>query len=235
MENQKTKNTFYLILYLIGVIAGLALTFIATWGDLEAAFYGFDRTGAVRLSSLSCPILMNNNEASSFSIKIKNSTDRKLSPSVKTDVSSRIAPISNYESVSLEPGETKTLSWEIGPENIDLNRFIFARAWVYASYPLKDREATCGVVILPLPIRGTAATWGLTGLSLLGMGIGLYGLKQVGGLDQSGSKISRFYLLAILAALGLIISYISMWLFGVVVLSVSLLVSVISVGYSIKL
>lgn len=233
MENKQTQKTIYLIIYLIGIVAGLLLTLIATWGDLEAAFYGFDRTGGLRLSSLSCPILMNNTETSSFSIKVKNSTDRKLSPSVKTDISSPIAPITSYENIVLEAGETKKLEWVLTPENIDLNRFIFARAWIYASYPLPDREATCGVVVFPLPVSGSVATWGLTLMSLLGIGIGIYGQKQAEGHIGSGMRVSRFTLLAALVIVGIIASYAGIWLLGVVILALSLLVSVISIGHSI--
>lgn len=233
MEKQQTKKTFYFIIYLIGIVAGLLLTLIATWGDLEAAFYGFDRTGGLRLSSLSCPIMLNYTETSSFSIKVKNTTDRKLSPSVKTDISSPIAPLTSYENIVLEAGETKKLEFALTPENIDLNRFIFARAWVYASYPLPDRESTCGVVILPLPFNGSISTWGLTLLSLLGIGIGLYSQKQIENQSGSGMKVSRFTLLAILVIVGLIASYVGVWLLGVVILAISLLVSVISIGHSI--
>lgn len=232
---EKQKNIFSFTIYLVGIIAGLALTLIATWGDLEAAFYGFDRTGGLRLSSLSCPILMSNTETSSFSIKIKNSADRTLSPSVKVDVSSLIAPISNYESILLEVGETKKLSWEIGPENIDLNRFIFARAWVYASYPLRDREATCGVLVLPLPVSGNIVTWILTLLSLLGMGIGLYMQKQAEGQNGSGMHAQRFVLLAGIVLIGLISAYLGNWLLGVLTVALASLVSVISITHSVKI
>ena len=234
MENQKQKNNFYFIIYLVGIIAGLGLTLIATWGDLEAAFYGFARTGGLRLSSLSCPILMHTNETSSFSIKIRNSTDRKLSPSVKTDISSSTAPITTYEAIVLEPGETKKMEWALGPENIDLNRFIFARAWVYASYPLQDREGTCGVLIHPFPISGSVVTWVLLGLTVLGVGIGVYGQKQAEGQIGSGMKVSRYMLLAILVVAGLISAYLGIWLFGVVILALSLLVVVTSIGHSVK-
>ncbi|NJN80751.1 MAG: hypothetical protein HC797_09940 [Anaerolineales bacterium] len=235
MENQKQKTTLYFIAYLIGILAGLILTILATWGDLESAFYGFDRVGGARLGSLSCPILMNANETDTFSIKIKNSLDRNLAPSVKTDISTTGAPISSYESVLIMSGESKKLEWQIGPENIDLNRFIFARAWVYASYPLKDREGTCGVVIHPFPISGASITWGLTVLSLLGMGIGLNGLKRNGSLEGSGMKTSRFALLSFLVAVGLIASFMGIWLIGVLIIAISLLVGVISVGFSVKL
>lgn len=232
---EKQKNIFSFTIYLVGIIAGLALTLIATWGDLEASFYGFDRTGGVRLSSLSCPILINTSETSSFSIKVKNSTDRSLSPSVKTDVSSPIATISSYESIVLAPGETKKMEFALTPENIDLNRFIFARAWVYASYPLPDRESTCGILVLPLPIRGSIVTWSLLLLSLLGMGIGVYMQKQVEGQMGSGMRVPRYAFLAILVVIGLIASYMGIWLMGVVMLALALLVSVISIGHSIKI
>lgn len=233
MENQKSKINLYFIIYVIGVLAGLTLTLLATWGDLESSYYGFDRTGGARLSSLSCPILMSNTETSSFSIQVKNSTERNLSPSVKTNISSPLTPITSYEDIDLAPGETKTLAWTLTPENIDLNRFIFARAWVYASYPLPDREATCGVVVLPLPFNGSVATWGMTILSLLGMGIGLYGQKQVIGQAGSATSLSRFVLLSILVIVGILTGYFGIWLLGVVVLAISVLVGVTVIGHSI--
>ena len=235
MENQKRKKSFYFILYLVGVIAGLGLTLLATWGDLEAAFYGFDRVGSLRLSSLSCPILMSANETSSFSIKIKNSLDRKLAPSIKTDVSSSIVPITTYESTVLQPGETKKMEWAIGPENIDLGRFIFIRVWTYASYPQPDRESTCGVVIHPFGINGNIFTWGFVALSILGGGLGLYGMKQIDESNGSGMKMSRTTLLAIVALIGLVNSFIGIWLIGVVILALALLISVVSAGFSVKL
>lgn len=233
MGNQKTS--FYFVLYLVGVIAGLGLTLLATWGDLEAAFYGFDRVGGLRMSSLSCPILMSDTETSKFSIEISNSLDRNLAPSIKTDISMPGAPVSSYESILLLPGESKKLEWSIGPENIDLDRFIFARAWTYAAYPQPDREGTCGIVIYSLPINGKILTTILVVLSLLGTGFGLYGLKQSGSLEGSGMKMSRYNLVTIIMLVGLINSFIGIWLVGVLVLAVSLLLIVISVGFSVKL
>lgn len=231
----KQKNIFYFVLYLVGVIAGLLLTLLATWGDLEAAFYGFDRVGGARMSSLSCPILMSETETNTFSIKIRNTLDRNLAPSVKTDVSTSIAPISSYESVLLLPGESKKLEWQIGPENIDLNGFIFVRAWTYAAYPQPDREGTCGIVIHPFGISGAIITWVLVIISLLGTGISLYKLRQIEGLEGSEMRISRYNLLALLMLAGVINSFIGMWIVGILILAVSLLVGVISVGFSVKL
>jgi hypothetical protein len=229
------KNTFYFVLYLVGVIAGLVLTLFATWGDLEAAFYGFDRVGGVRMSSLSCPILMSDTETSTFSIRISNSLDRNLAPSIKTDISMPGAPVSSYESVLLLPGESKKLEWQIGPKNIDLDRFIFVRAWTYAAYPQPDREGTCGIVIHPFGISGAIVTWGLVIVSLLGTGISLYKMRRAGSLEGSGMKTSRYNLLAILMLAGVINSFIGIWLVGVLILAVSLLVGVISAGFSVKL
>jgi hypothetical protein len=52
--------------------------------------------------------------------------------------------------VDLAPRESATLTKKIGAENVDLDRFIFVKALMYAAYPLPDQEATCGVFILPM-------------------------------------------------------------------------------------
>ena len=232
MKNQTFP--LYLILYVVGAVLGLALTFFATWADLEAAYYGFDRTGGQRLSSLSCPILMTRTETSKISIKFTNSTERKISPSIKVDLSSPINTISTIEEVQLAVGESKRISWEIGPENIDLGRFVFARVWTYASYPIKDKESTCGVFVLPLPGSGVFYTWIMVFGCLFGVGYGLMKMRQVKGPGRSG-PYERYSFLAIVIVLGLIVSILGWWLAGILVIVLALLVSVISMGYSFKL
>jgi hypothetical protein len=40
---QKQKNTFYFILYTVGILLGITLATLATWADYESASYGFAR------------------------------------------------------------------------------------------------------------------------------------------------------------------------------------------------
>ncbi|MBL8063878.1 MAG: hypothetical protein JNK32_12695 [Anaerolineales bacterium] len=233
MKNQNPSKNLHLVSYVVGVILGLAVTFFATWADLEAAYYGFDRTGGNRLSSLACPIFMTASETTNISIKLTNSTDRKVSPSIKVDISSPIAPVSIIDDTELAIGESKRLRWEIGPENIDLGRFVFARVWTYASYPLKDKESTCGVFVLPLPGKGVFYTWSMILLSLAGMGYGLMVMKQIRVPGRNGT-LERSTFLVVVTILGLFVSYMGWWLAGVLVIVLALLVIIISIGYSFR-
>jgi len=229
---KKISRSFFYTLFFIGALLGLTLTALAAWADLEAAAYGFDRTGGGQLSSLSCPILMTTNETSSFSVKATNTMQGKLSPSIKTDITSRLMPIASYTHIELAPGESKRVEWKIGPENVELRQFIFIRAWVYASYPIPNRENTCGVFIVHLPSNGTVITWTMVVLSLLGIGIGLYGLTQTQGPVQSGMDTLRFTLLFFLVIAGLITSFMGWWIQGVIVIAVSLLLGVVTFGFT---
>ncbi|MCJ7433067.1 MAG: hypothetical protein MUO77_06225 [Anaerolineales bacterium] len=228
---KKISRSFSYTLFFIGALLGLTLTALAAWADLEAAAYGFDRTGGGQLSSLSCPILMTANETSSFSVKVTNTTQRKLSPSIETDVTARLMlPITSYTPTELVPGESKRVEWKIGPENIEFRQFVFIRARVYAFYPLPNRENTCGVFIVNLPSNGTVITWTMVVLSLLGTGLGLYGLTQ----SQGPVDMLRFKLLFILVIAGLITSFMGWWMQGVIVIAVSLLLGIVTAGFTIR-
>jgi hypothetical protein len=230
MITKKIPLTLSIIIFYIGVLVGLTLTTVAAWGDLEAASYGFDQTGGERLNTLYCPILMTANETSSFSIKVTNTTKGKLSPSIKTDISSRLAPISSsITHITTAPGETKQPEWMVGPENLDLKQFIFARALIYGAYPLPNRENTCGILVVNLPTNGMVITWTMAILSLLGVGIGLFGVTKFKYSVQRGLvDMLRFNLLAILVIAGLITGFLGWWIQGVIVIVISLLLLVVS-------
>jgi hypothetical protein len=230
MTMKKISRSFSYTFFFIGALLGLTLTALAAWADLEAAAYGFDRTGGGRLSSLSCPILMTANETSSFSVKVTNTTQRKLSSSLKTDITSRLMPIASYTHVELAPGESKRVEWKIGPENIEFRQFIFIRALVYASYPIPNRENTCGVFIVNLPSNGMVITWTMVVLSLLGIGIGLYGLTQ----SQGPVDMLRFKLFFVLVIAGLITSFMGWWIQGVIIVVISLLLGVVTLGLTVR-
>ena len=126
MDNTKFSATPFFIMYVLGALLSVTLAVIATWADLEAAFYGFDRRASTPLQNLHCPVLLNRNETGTVSVKISNTTEHKLSPSVRADFSTALTPTSTLDSVELAPGESKTVEWTIGPDNIDLKRFIFS-------------------------------------------------------------------------------------------------------------
>ncbi|MCC7119462.1 MAG: hypothetical protein IT310_13135 [Anaerolineales bacterium] len=234
MKKLTAGTSFFVAIFIFGALAGLLLTFFATWADLESAYYGFDYTGGEPFSTLACPIFMTQSETSSFSVKVTNTAERALAPSLITNLSSPVLQIKQTTPLALEAGETKEVKWEIGPQNIDFGHFIFVRAWLHRAYPIKDKENTCGVYVLSLPGRGAYYAWGLAALSLLGMGSGLLKLRQAFGPERGGGRFGRLGALALIVLLGLFFTYQAFWMGGVVVLVLAILLSLISLGHEIR-
>lgn len=226
---KKIASLFFSIVFYAGVLFGFLLTSMATWADMEAVSYEFDRTGGEHLNSLHCPILMTAKETSIFSVTLTNTTDKKLTPSIRTDISARLEPVSSYTYAKLAPGETKHFHWTIGPENIKFRQFIFVRAWVNASYPLPSRSNVCGVFVLDLPTNGNVITWSMVGLSITGIAVGLYGITR--SRDPMKNKRADMMLLGVVAFLivtGIITSLMGWWMQGGIVVVLSILVILVS-------
>lgn len=219
-------------MYVLGALISLTLAVIATWADLEAAFYGFDRRASMALQDLRCPVLLNKNETGVVSVKISNPTDHKLSPSVRADFSSALTPISTLDSVELAPGESKTVEWTIGPDNIDLKRFIFSKVLIYASYPLPDREAACGTFVLDLPVRGSVLVWMMALLGLAGIGIGLFVLRRSKPLaNRRERSMNLLTFLGVLIAVVMFVGLAGWWVQAVLLLAVTLITIFITINY----
>jgi hypothetical protein len=230
MEN-KTNHRFFII-YTLGALLTLALAVIATWADLEASFYGFDRRASMPLKGLRCPILMNRNETGVVSITVANTADKPLTPAVRAEFSTRLLPVSNWQSLKLAAGESRKLEWAIGSENIDLERFVFSKVLIYASYPLPDREATCGTFIVDLPVPGNVLLilWIVFGVA--GMGGGLYYLNRSSTLSSRELRAVRpiIFLAALMVAV-LVVSLAGWWVQAILLLAVTTLLIVITLNY----
>lgn len=226
------RNSHSLLLdfasYMVGATIGLFLIFVATWADLEATSYGFERLANGGLGGLSCPILMTRDETSKISFTVSNPTEDQISPSIKTQISTSLLPQEFLENLRLAPGASESLEWGVGPENIDLKNFIFAKVLLYSAYPLQSREATCGIFILNLPGRGQAILLILILLSILGMGWGLYRIHQFRFSNPGAAKhLAPMSFLAVTIGAGLVISFTGKWLLAVLVMVVLLLTIVI--------
>lgn len=231
METRSKNYNLFFFVFVVGALSGLLLTTLATWADLEAAYYGFSRRASTPLKGFSCPVLMTAGETNAVSLKIKNSTGGKISPTVLVETSSPVSANEFTENIELADGEQVTREWSVGPDNLDLKRFIFAKALVYSAYPLPDSETTCGIYVLKLPGNGVVFTWGLVLLSLLGMGIGLYGVYQTQGPVKGGVDVARLLLFfAIVVLLSLVAVFIGSWLMGLLLLVVSILLVLITIG-----
>jgi len=212
------------VIYALGVLVGLGLAVIATWADVEANFYGFPRRANNALGGLRCPVILSRNETGVVSLRVSNPTDRTLSPSVKTEISTPILAESFLKSVRLAPGESSRLEWRVGPENIDLEYFIFVKVLVYAFYPIPDRETTCGTFIMDLPLSGSTFLSLMVTLSLTAMGIALYLLyRSRARIPQAAAVLPPLTFLALVIILAFVISFIGWWIQATVALVIAVL------------
>ena len=228
MENTRRIPILLIATYVLGDLIGFALAVITTWADVEANFYGFPRRANNALFGLNCPIIMSANETGVISIRVSNTTEKPLAPAVKTEISTPAIADSFRESIRLAPGESKKLEWTVGPGNIDLKYFIFAKVLVYASYPTPDREATCGTFIIDLPISGNAFLVIMVALSMTGMGSVLYSLyRSKTQFPQAANALPLMMFQAVVIIIALVVSFIGWWIQAIVALVVALLTIVI--------
>ncbi|MFZ5882990.1 MAG: hypothetical protein ACOYYI_04350 [Chloroflexota bacterium] len=231
MKNKRTSSFLIYVPYWIGVLAGLYLTVVAAWADMEAAFYGFRRLADSGLRGFSCPVLMTRDETRSISLKVSNPLDVPLRPVVRAEISTSLLPEEFLEQLELAPGETKRLEWTVGPENIDLERFIFAKALVYSVYPLPNQEATCGIFIVDLPGSGRTIFAFLVLLTLGGLGWGMYGMRRADAADVWTERYNRpMMFLAVVVGMGVAVSAMGGWMPSILLLAVAVLTIVILLG-----
>jgi hypothetical protein len=228
MKTHPTTSIFGVLFYVLAAVTGLILICISTWGDMEADSYGFPRRANSSLSGLDCPILLTRDETGVISVTVSNPTDQPLHPSARTEISAPFEPEVFIESIDLNPGESKTLEWSLKPENIVLGNFILANVQVYASYPIPNREKTCGILIMDLPGSGRMIVLALAVFTLIGLGWGLYAMKRsdVAG-NRGGSIWNAILFLSALIFIGLILSFTGSWVPSIGVLVLSVLTSVL--------
>ncbi|MDQ3006144.1 MAG: hypothetical protein M3R47_12285 [Chloroflexota bacterium] len=235
MQNKTPAPILSILLFAVGVLIGLAIAILATWPDFEASSYQFARNTNTPLNGLRCPIILNRDETGTVSLTVSNTTDKLLTPSVKTQISTSDDPISFLEPLRLASGQAKKLEWRIGPENIDLHYFIFVKALVYASYPIPNREATCGTFIMDLPLGGTIFLILMVTLSLTSMGSGLYILNRINqSPERAEMNLRPMYFLAVLIVLALIVSFMGWWIQSIVVIVMAVLTAVVLLNLILK-
>ena len=231
MKNSRRPLLFIIPAYMVGVLIGLCLIVIATWADMESALYGFPRLAQAGLGGFHCPVLMTDHDTNMVSLKVSNPLDQSINPAIMIMISTSTVADEFIENVELAPGESKILEWTVGPDNIDLEHFIFAKVLMYSAYPLPSKEDTCGIFIVNLPGSGKIFLPILVVISLLGMGWGIYGMNRFGFSNGWLEKNFRpMSFLALIVVLGLIVSFMVGWIQAILLLAVAVLMVFILLG-----
>jgi hypothetical protein len=232
------KNTalriLAILLFSVGVLLGLALLFTATWADVESVFYGFDRYGNKTASSMNCPILITREESGVISASFKNTTNQSIRPTVRFQASNTSVFRTETTRLSLEPGQSETLRWEVTKSDVALDHFIFAKIFTFASYPQKDVEQTCGMLVLDLPgFTGKQLTIFTILGSLVGMagGCGMWSLAHKPLKFRSLDAFRAMITLTATVVAGIISTLLGWWPLGILLSALSLILTGVIVGH----
>lgn len=215
---------FGLVLFSIGVLLAFVLTGLMVWADVESFSYGFPRVGNEPMTGLSCPVFMNETDGASFSVTLKNTTDRELDPQVKVYLSepSLFRWSEDTKPVPMAPGQEGAVGWDVSTENVVLGNFVLIKAYSFASYPLPDVEGSCGMFVVDIPgISGTVLYWLWLAMSiaLLALGLWLRDLRNQEAEQRYGRGLAR-KVLAVLSVIGLFVGSMGWWVVGIIVLVV---------------
>jgi hypothetical protein len=217
------------IIFITGVLMGLILFGYAVWGDFEAAIFDslIREEGKTRIS---CPMIINNTESGLVSLVIRNSSDKPIINRVWTKITNGAISIldESRERYDLQPGDEKTLEWEVNADNaVYGKRLILVKIRSDVTYPLTDREGSCGIIVVN--------TSTITGSQIVGITFSASIIFIITGLviwwRINKPLISKDYLiframvsLGVITLLGLITGFLGFWLAGGIILIISVLV-----------
>lgn len=227
-KRKRLLGTIGVLLFAVGAALGIVFYGAAAWGDLEAFLFDVTVDSDAALGSLRCPVVITSTESGKLSATFENPTERPIKPSVRTHISEGFVTLMRRidDRPSLEPDEKQRLEWTVTADDAAYGYLILARVFVRYPYPLPDRTAACGVLVIDLPgWTGSQVTALVVVGSLLCMvaGVGLWvaGRRPLSGriLDATRAMIA----LAVVVLLGMFSSFLGWWVLSGLLLMIALL------------
>lgn len=225
-KNTPFTNLFRISVFTIGILLGVLLAGGLIWSDVEAVFYGLTRLTNESFGGLACPPLMTRSETANLLVTVRNETDLPITPLVRIEISTSGVAFGDRVQVPLEPGQSATLEWPVSADNIDLTRFIFAKAYRYPDYQTPLAEATCGILVLDVPgLNGKSllAVW--LGASLLCVLAGLWSLENAGQLKNT--ILIALRLMTVVTLLAILFGLLGIWPPGMLMLVIVVLLTTV--------
>lgn len=215
------------LIFALGLVAGLALAGIAIWGDLEAALFDSSIREEASLD-LRCPIMITSRQVVSVTASFNNPTDKPIVLIARAHISLRHVTLMREEDkqISLAPGETQTLAWQVSADDAAYRRLILVKVRSFRYHPLPAREGACGIFVTHLPApNGDQIVILMFLVSVLGLiaGLGLW-LAAGRSTNKAAPDASRAMgLLAGLVLFALLAGLAGWWLAGLAAIAITVL------------
>jgi hypothetical protein len=136
----------------------------------------------------------------------------------------------------LAPGERQRLEWEVTSADAAYGLFALVKVHRFGFYPLPAQQGSCGIVLVNLPLPGAVMFAGGLALVLLGMGGGAaLWFRANRPLRESALDTARaMAVLSVLIVAGLLMGALNIWLAGIVVLTSTVLLITVLIGYRVE-
>jgi hypothetical protein len=234
-KNNKLMRVLGTLIFTAGIIAGIFLLIMMVWGDLEASLFSRGLEPEKHLATLNCPVFISPQETALVTAKLKNPTDKDWERYSRVNISEGFVTLTREikATIPIKAGGNKTVEWEVYPEDAAYDRIIFFRVYINAKYPHPSLGGSCGIMLLDW--------WGLTGEQILAsmmaafigltvIGFILWKISTSNNLGGAWNAINAMIALAVIILMGLVVSYLSAWVVGLLLLAASFLMAGIIIG-----
>jgi len=230
----KTLRIISLLMFSIGILAGMAVGGGIIWSDLEASLFD-SSIGAKSSLRLSCPVAITTHEVGKVSATLKNSTDKEKNFYVRAHISEGYVSLKREvnQQIPVAPGEKEKVSWEIYPDDAAYNRIILFRAYVNPSYPIPSQGNFCGVLVIDIPaLTGTQFFILMLGLSLAGIigGSAMWQKIHRPMTEYIRSMTNALNALAVIIFGAILSGYLGIWILGILLFATSILMMGVIIG-----
>lgn len=153
---EKKKNSALriigILIYLVGIAGGAALTGLSAWGDIEANTFDAAIKAEEPLKTLNCPVFIGKDETGHITAEIENTAGREVQPLIRARITQGFATLMREEKDRevIPEGESRTVEWAITADDAAYHQIIMASIYQFSNYSLPSRRGSCGVVVVPV-------------------------------------------------------------------------------------
>lgn len=207
----------------------MTLAIIAIWGDLEASLFATAMVADEPMRSLRCPVMITAEETGIVRASVSNKSERTVTRSVRTNISLGFVTLMQEDSdlITLAPGETRQLSWEVTEADSVWGRLVLLRVHLLRSGLLPSQSSACGIMTVNVTgFTGNQIVAMMFFIALTGIGVGgwLWRTSHPIANDQVIRRFWRMVLLGTLVLATLIVGLAGVWIVGVILILATIIV-----------
>ena len=235
-SKNKTIRILGVLIFSVGVLAGMALLGIVVWGDFEANMFDPSVKQDASLTTLRCPVMITEAETATVTATFTNPLERPIELYTRAHITEGYVTLMReiITTLSLDPGETKPLHWTVTSDDAAFGRLVLVKVTVNRKYPLPSRQGTCGILVVGLPYFTGNQIFAFTlaaSLLIMASGAGLWVVANRPLKDLGQDVIVAMGVLAGSVLAGTIVGLRGSWLFGGLIFVITVLLVGAIIGY----